>query len=171
MSSREKPHAGVGAHPISTDEELVEGASTGALWIESKKQVMTDCIAKNMEATQKVKEICDKKFVDVEARISKCEATLQGIMESSHNIVKASTETMSTMVRKLEKSHMERTVVDVDRDVAAGAEESGPLGKHTRTSLKKRFTEVPPDILELKNVAKKMHQLSADVAENLKNLG
>lgn len=171
MSAGDKMHDVVGAHPISIGKEVVEGASVGALWTESKKKVMTDCMAINMETTQKVKEIYDKKIVDVEAMIAKCKATLWGIMESSHNIVKVSTETMSTMVSKLEKYHMERTMVDVDKEVVVGTEESGPPGKCTHSSLKKIVTKVPQDIIELNNASKKMDQLSANVVENLKNLG
>lgn len=49
------------AHPISTSKEVIERASTGVLWTEREKKVMADCMTKNLEATQNIKEIYDKK--------------------------------------------------------------------------------------------------------------
>lgn len=53
MSVGDMPHANVHAHPTGTGKEVVEGASTSALWTQREKKVMTNCLAKNMEATQR----------------------------------------------------------------------------------------------------------------------
>lgn len=104
---------------------------------------MIDCLAKNMEATQCVKEISDKKIMDMEGRIAKCETTLGGIMETSENIVKASADTISTMISKLEKAHIDKVFVDVDKEMVVGANDLGRPEKCTRACLKKKSIDLP----------------------------
>lgn len=75
-------HSTMRAHLVDVGKEMVEVTSTSVFWIESEKQAMTDCLAKKMEATQHVKEIFDKKIVDMEAKIGKYDTTLRGIIET-----------------------------------------------------------------------------------------